>query len=91
MVTYTDPHDFDYGISEVETAQVIHVEGMDNALLITSAERGMLVIRKMMSAPQHDLLLMPDNELITETYCEYRIEVDSAQLTDDEIIGLFAK
>ena len=91
MVTYTDPHDFTYGISETETAQVVQVEGMDNALLITSHERGMLVMRKAMTAPQYDLLLLPDNELITETYCEYRIEVAGRQLTDAELIGVFTK
>ena len=91
MTTYTDPHSFTYGISETETAQVVQVEDMDNALLITSEARKLLVMRKTMSAPQYDLLLLPGNELMTETYCEYRIEVGGNQLTSDELIGVFTK
>lgn len=91
MAPYTDPHDFTYRISEDETAQVVQVEGMDHAILITSAERGRLVMKKMMSAPQDDLLLLPDSKLTTETYGEYRIEVGGTQLTEEELIGIFAK
>ena len=91
MTTYTNPNDYTYGISETETAQVVQVEDMDNALLITSKDRKLLVMRKMMSAPQYDLLLLPDNELMTETYCEYRIEVSGNQLTSDELIRVFTK
>ena len=91
MTTYTDPNNYTYGISETETAQVVQVESMDNALLITSSEREKLVMRKTMTAPQYDLILLPDNELITETYCEYRIEVFGTQLTDAELIGVFTK
>ena len=91
MTTYTDPSDYTYGMSETETAQVVQVEDMDNALLITSEDRKLLVMRKTMSAPQYDLLLLPGNELMTETYCEYRIEVGGNQLTSDELIGVFTK
>ena len=91
MTTYTNPNDYTYGISETETAQVVQVEDMDNALLITSEDRKLLVMRKTMSAPQYDLLLLPGNELMTETYCEYRIEVGGNQLTSDELIGVFTK
>ena len=91
MTTYTDPNNYTYGISETETAQVVQVGDMDNALLITSPERKMLVMRKMMTAPQSDLLLLPDNELMAETYCEYRIEVAGRQLTDAELIGVFTE
>ena len=91
MVAYTDPHSFTYGISETETAQVVQVEGMDNALLITSPEDGMLVMRKTMAAPREDLVLLPDNELITNTYSEYLIEVAGRHLTDAELIGVFTK
>ena len=91
MTTYTDPHDFTYGIFENDTAQVVQIEGMDNALLITSDEREQLVMKKMMSEPQSDLLLLPNYEQITETYCEYRIEVFGTELTNEDLIGVFAK
>lgn len=96
MTPSSDPHEYEFNIDEDQTAHVVQVEGMENALVIESANRDFvtsnLVMRKKMSVPQDDLQFTGMNmEPMTETYDEYQIDIGASQLTESELAGIFAE
>ena len=96
MTPSSDPHEYEFNIDEDQTAHVVQVEGMENALIIESANRDFvtsnLVMRKKMSVPQDDLQFTGMNmEPMTETYDEYQIDIGATQLTESELAGMFAE
>lgn len=96
MTPSSDPHQYEFSIDEGQTAHVVQVEGMENALIIESANRDFvtsnLVMRKKMSVPQDDLQFTGMNmEPMTETYDEYQIDIGATQLTESELIEIFSK
>ena len=96
MTSSSDPHEYEFNIDEDQTAHVVQVEGMENALIIESDNRDFvtsnLVMRKKMSAPQDNLQFTGmEMDPIIETYGEYQIDIGATQLTASELIELFAK
>ena len=96
MTPSSDPHQYEFSIDEGQVAHVVQVAGMENALIIDSPNNGFvksnLVMRKKMSGPQDNLQFTGmDREPMTETYDEYQIDIGATQLTETELIGLFAK
>ena len=92
MNSSTNPKEYTFGITEDQSARVVQVTGMENALIIDSENTSLLAMRKVMSSPQDDLQFTgPEMEPMIETYNEYRIEVRTPLLPENELIGVFAK
>ena len=92
MTPPSDPHEYAFGIGEGQTARVVQVTGMDNALMIEGDRVRHLAMRKTMTSPQTDLFLTgADANLTTETYAEYEIDVSATALTESELLEVFAK
>ena len=92
MNSSTNPKEYTFGITEDQSARVVQVAGMENALIIDSENTSLLAMRKVMSSPQDDLQFTgPEMEPMIETYNEYRIEVRTPLLPENELIGVFVK
>ena len=92
MNSTTNPKEYTFGITEDQSARVVQVAGMENALIIDSKNTSLLAMRKAMSSSQDDLQFAgPEMEPMIETYNEYRIEVRTPLLPENELIGVFAK
>ena len=92
MNSSTNPKEYTFGITEDQSARVVQVAGMENALIIDSENTSLLAMRKAMSSSQDDLQFTgPEMEPMIETYNEYRIEVRTPLLPENELIGVFAK
>ena len=92
MNSSTNPKEYTFGITEDQSARVVQVAGMENALIIDSENTSLLAMRKVMSSPQDDLQFTgPEMEPMIETYNEYRIEVRTPLLPENELVGVFAK
>ena len=92
MNSSTNPKEYTFGITEDQSARVVQVAGMENALIIDSENTSLLAMRKVMSSPQDDLQFTgPEMEPMIETYNEYRIEVRTPLLPENELLGVFVK
>ncbi len=92
MNSSTNPKEYTFGITEDQSARVVQVAGMENALIIDSENTSLLAMRKVMSSPQDDLQFTgPEMEPMIETYNEYRIEVRTPLLPENELVGVFVK
>ena len=88
----TNPGEYTFGLSDDQSARVVQVEGMENAIIIDSENSSHLAMRKAMSSSQDDLQFTgPETEPLIETYNEYRIEVTTKLLPESELIGIFVK
>ena len=92
MNSSTNPKEYTFGITEDQSARVVQVAGMENALIIDSENTSLLAMRKVMSSPQDDLQFTgPEMEPMIETYNEYRIEVRTPLLPENELVRVFVK
>ena len=92
MNSSTNPKEYTFGITEDQSARVVQVAGMENALIIDSENTSLLAMRKVMSSSQDDLQFTgPKMEPMIETYNEYRIEVRTPLLPENELVGVFVK
>ena len=92
MNSSTNPKEYTFGITEDQSARVVQVAGMENALIIDSENTSLLAMRKEMSSPQDDLQFTgPEMEPMIETYNEYRIEVRTPLLPENELVRVFVK
>ena len=96
MAASGDPHQYEFIITEGQTARAVQVKGMDNALIIDSGDTGFvtrdLVMRKKMSAPQESLQFTGTGTTpVTETYEEYQIDIGATGLSESELTAIFAK
>ncbi len=88
----TNPGEYTFGISDDQSARVVQVEGMENAIVIDSENASHLAMRKTMSSSQDDLQFTgPETEPLIETYNEYRIEVMTKLLPESELVGIVVK
>ena len=55
MNSSTNPKEYTFGITEDQSARVVQVAGMENALIIDSENTSLLAMRKAMSSSQDDL------------------------------------
>ena len=92
MNSSTNPKEYTFGITEDQSARVVQVAGMENALIIDSENTSLLAMRKAMSSSQDDLQFTgPEMEPMIETYNEYRIEVRTPLLPENELVRVFVK
>ena len=87
-----DPREYAFGITEEQSARAVQAAGMENAIIVESENTSLLAMRKIMSSPQDDLQFTgPEMEPLTETYTEYRIEVRTERMPEDELLRMFAE
>lgn len=92
MTPPADPHEYSFGIGEDQSARAVQAKGMDHALIIEGDRVRHLAMRKTMSSPQTDLLLIgADADLTAETYTEYEIDLSATALTESKLLEIFAK
>lgn len=85
----TDVTEYSMGINPDEQARVLEVQGMDNAIVITSEETTYLAMRRALDVPLEYLEFVPNEQAEVHTFVEIQIDVFARSLSEETLIGMF--